>query len=301
MAAEILSLTQTSVGSRSNSLERGGRSHWWRRCGTKARGFVYLDAQAKPIQQPEVLERLQKLAIPPAWKEVRISPSPRSRLKVIGLDAMGRPQYRYHPHFVEKQQKQKYDKLRRFGERLPCLRRLTNEHLQTPGLSREKTLAVMLRLINDLSFRVGSDKSVKTYRTFGITTLQNRHLTLVPPAVLQFNFIGKHHIRQKRLLVDADLTAVVAEIKALRGTRLFQYPAENDRPHPIKPHDINHYIKACMGDEFSAKDFRTWSGTLTAAVALAEIGAASSERECQRNIVRAVRQVADKLGNTPAV
>lgn len=282
-------------------LERGKRAQWWKRDGTKEKGFAYSDAQGKRIRDKAILERIKALAIPPAWSEVRIAPSVKSPLQVIGLDTSNRVQYRYHSQFVAKQQRKKYDKLITFGQQLSCLRRTTNEHLQTEGITRERALAAMLRVISELCFRVGSENSVERYRTFGITTLQNRHCVIEAEGKLQFSFIGKHHIHQKHLLVDDALADVMAEIKALRGKRLFQYRDVQNAVRTISAQDVNSYIKECMGAGFSAKDFRTWNGTLTAAAVLAEIGAAETERQIKRNINLAIKQVAEKLGNTPAV
>ena len=159
----------------------------------------------------------------------------------------------------------------------------------------------MIRLINHLYFRVGSEASVERYRTYGITTLRNHHLRIEPNGVLEFHFVGKHHIHQRRLFVDTELAAILQEIKAIRGSRLFNWLDEHGRPHPVTPQEINRYIKAATGPEFSAKDFRTWGGTLEAATALAEMGRPESERQAQRNIVQATKRVAERLGNTPIV
>ena len=281
-------------------FKRGNRQRWWKRCGTKENGFTYCDCNGDPL--PEVaVERIQSLVIPPAWSEVRIAPSERSPLQVLGLDTTGRPQYRYHSRFVEKHQKLKYDKLTRFGAALPAIRRETNAHISDTSLTKERVLAVMLRLINDLYFRVGSDLSVEKYETFGITTLQNRHLTIQQDGVLIFDYIGKKHVPQKRVLTDPALAETLAEIKALRGKRLFQYRERDGTIHSISARDVNVYIKQIAGTEFSAKDFRTWGGTLHAAIALAEAGVVENERQRAKNIVAATKEVADWLGNTPAV
>jgi len=162
-------------------------------------------------------------------------------------------------------------------------------------------LAVMIRLINDLYLRLGSEESVRRYRTYGITTLRNRHLKIEPDGGLLFDFVGKHHIRQRRLIVDAQLADLMEEIKALAGSRLFQYTGEDGRVHPVKPEDINRYIKAAIGSEYSAKDFRTWHGTLLAAIELAQMGPSESETQTKKNIVQATKRVAERLGNTPTV
>lgn len=284
------------------ALVRGGRARWWRRRGTKRRGFRYETAAGRRIKDEAQLERIKSLVIPPAWQEVRISPAPRSRLQAVGLDSKGRAQYLYHPSFAARQQRKKYAKLERFGELLPALRRKTNQDLERAGLPRERVVAVVIRLINHLFFRVGSEDSVKKYRTYGITTLRNRHFEVKRGGRLEFNFVGKHSIRHRRTLyVDAELAALIRDIKALGGAKLFEYIGADGKVRAVTPRDVNEYIKAATGPEFSAKDFRTWGGTSLAAVALAEMGCCADEKQAQRSIVRAVKRVAEHLGNTPTV
>lgn len=282
-------------------VDRGERARWWRRRGSPRRGFWYVDARGERLCDEKKLARIRSLVIPPAWQEVRIAPTAKSRLQAVGVDTSDRIQYLYHAEFSQAQQQKKYAKVERFGERLPLLRRQTNEHIVLDGLPREKVLAVVVRLINDLYFRLGSEDSVRRYRTYGVTTLRNRHCEITQEGQLLFKFIGKHHIAHRRLLVDCELAGIVAEIKALGGSKLFQYRDANGKPKPILPRDVNQYIKAVMGPEFSAKDFRTWGGTLLAAVALAEMGKPENEKEAKRNMVQATKRVAERLGNTPAV
>ena len=282
-------------------VERGRRAKWWRRRGSKERGFWYVDPRGNRITDEVELQRIKSLVIPPAWKEARICPSPNGNLQAVGLDKNGRIQYLYHPGFAARRQQAKYEKIEKFGERLPLIRRMTNEHLEQEGFPRERVLALMIRLINELHFRLGTDGSVQNYRTYGITTLRNRHLTIRPRGVLEFNFVAKHHIRQRQIMVDSDLAALMCELKEIGGARLFEYFDLDGRVKPVLPRDINTYIKSCLGTEYSAKDFRTWAGTLHAATVLAELGPAESEREIKRNIVAAVKKVAEKLGNTPSV
>jgi DNA topoisomerase I len=282
-------------------VERGSRARWWRRRGTKRRGFHYEDAGGRRITDETELERIRALVIPPAWAYVRISPSARSRLQAIGVDTKGRVQYLYHAQYAARQQQKKYEKIIRFGEHLPGLRRRTNEDIALDGLSRERVLAVVVRLINDLYFRVGSELSVKRYRTYGVTTLRNRHLEIKRGGRLIFTFVGKHHILHRRIIVDEDLATLMSDIKAIGGAKLFNYIGEDGKAHPIRPRDVNDYIKAATAPEFSAKDFRTWGGTLNAAMELAEIGKAEDERAAKRNLVQAVKRVAERLGNTPTV
>ncbi len=282
-------------------VECGGRARWWRRLGSKKRGFRYEDPAGKAITNEADLERIRSLVIPPAWTHVRISPRPRSPLQAVGIDTSGRIQYKYHPTFAARQQQKKFEKIERFGRHLPSLRRITNEHLALEGFPRERVLALVIRLINDLYFRIGSESSVKRYRTYGVTTLRNRHLEIKRGGKLIFSFVGKHHIRHRRIVVDQEMAMVMRDLKALGGPKLFEFLDEDGRVRPVTPRDVNDYIKKATSYEFSAKDFRTWGGSLLAAINLAETGRAESEKEANRNIVRAVKQVAERLGNTPTV
>lgn len=283
-------------------IEKGRRAKWWQRKGGKASGFKYFDSGGKEVKDEASLERVKSLVIPPAWKFVRVSPSASSSLQAVGMDTTGRVQYLYHLKFRQKQEKKKFQKIEKFGEHLPKLRKITNEHLQLEGFPREKVLAVMMRLINSLYIRLGTEKSVKHYKTYGITTLQNRHLEINRKGELVFSFVGKHHIKHRKILVDEELAAIMRDLKAFGGARkLFNYLDENGNPRPIKPQDINNYLKTVTAPEFSAKDFRTWGGTLLAASELAEIGCCDDEKLVKKNILSAVKKVAEQLGNTPTV
>jgi DNA topoisomerase-1 len=282
-------------------VERGSRARWWRRLGSKRRGFTYEDAAGRSVTEASELERIRSLVIPPAWEHVRISPSARSRIQAIGIDTSGRVQYIYHPQFAARQQRKKYEKIERFGEYLPALRRKTNEDINLEGFPRERVLAVIVRLINELYFRIGSEKSVKRYRTYGVTTLRNRHLEIKRDGHLSFNFVGKHHIRHRVIHVDEELAMLISDIKKIGGSKLFEYYDMEGKVRAIRPRDVNEYIKAATAPEFSAKDFRTWGGTLLAAIELAEIGKPEDEKQAKRNLVKAVERVAERLGNTPTV
>ncbi|MCA1592368.1 MAG: DNA topoisomerase IB [Acidobacteria bacterium] len=283
------------------SVTRGRRAKWLRRSGSKSRGFVYETVEGRRVTDEAVLERVKSLVIPPAWREVRVSPGPRSSLQVIGLDGEGRVQRIYHPSFIARQRRRKYEKIERFGEALPALRKKTNEDIAREGLGKERVLAVVVRLINDLYFRLGSEESVKRYRTYGVTTLRNRHVEIRDGGELVFNFVGKHHVRHRRILVDEELAALLQEIKAIGGAKLFEYIGEDGKIYAVRPRDVNDYIKAATSQEFSAKDFRTWGGTLLAAIELAEEGHPEDKQQAKSNAVKAVRRVAERLGNTPAV
>jgi len=283
-------------------IENGKRAKWWQRKGSKPKNFKYLTAKDERITDENQLERIKSLVIPPAWKYVRICPSANGKIQAVGMDALGRIQYIYHPRFAERQQRKKFAKIEKFGEFLPNLRKTTNEHLALEGFPREKVLAVMMRLINSLYIRVGTEKSVKHYKTYGITTLQNRHLEIGKKGELVFSFVGKHHIKHRKVLVDEELAGLMKDLKSLGGARkLFHYLDAENKPRVIKPKDINDYLKTITAPEFSAKDFRTWGGTLLAAVELAEIGAADNEKNLKKNVLKAVKKVSEQLGNTPTV
>ncbi len=283
-------------------IEKGRRAKWWQRKGGKASGFYYVDNNGKKITDEKHLERIKLLVIPPAWKYVRISPAASSKLQTVGMDTTGRVQYLYHSKFREKQDRRKFEKIEKFGEHLPKLRRITNKHLELEGFPREKILALMTRLINSLYIRLGSPKSVKHYKTYGITTLQNRHLEIKRGGKLIFKFVGKHHIKHRKVLVDKELAAILKDLQAIGGARkLFNYLDENGKPQPIKSSDINKYLKEATAPEFSAKDFRTWGGSLLAALELAEIGGSDDKKMLSKNILKAVKKVSEQLGNTPTV
>ena len=283
-------------------IEQGKRAKWWRRIGGKTKGFTYLNAEGKPITDETHLQRIKSLVIPPAWKYVRVSPTASGKLQAVGMDTSGRIQYIYHPKFAERQQQKKFEKIERFGEHLPRLRKITNEHLALEGFPREKVLAVMMRLINSLYIRVGTEQSVRHYKTYGITTLQNRHLEIGRNGKLVFSFVGKHHVKHRKVLVDEELAGVMRDLKALGSARkLFHYLDGEGKPKPLKPRDVNEYLKTITSPDFSAKDFRTWGGTLLTAVELAEIGAATEEKQIKKNLCQAIKKVAEQLGNTPTV
>lgn len=284
------------------TTNKGRRDSWWQRKGKTPRGFYYVDKNEKRIVDAEKIERIKSLVIPPAWSEVRINPAPGGKIQAVGVDQNGRKQYIYHPTFVRKQERKKFARIEEFGEYLPALNKITNEHIALKGLPSEKVLAVAVRLINSLYFRVGTDQSERDYKTYGITTLQKRHLTIGRGSKLEFDFVGKSHVRHKNVLVDKELAEVVKELKGIkRGRKLFRYLDENGKPRPITPAQINRYLKEATDMKFTAKDLRTWGGTLLAAVKLAEIGRAETETEIKKNVVAAVKSVAEELGNTPAV
>ena len=274
---------------------RGG----WTRVGSR-KHFRYEDARGNRITDPVQLERIESLVIPPAWKDVWITPRPGARLQATGVDAAGRRQYLYHPEFRARQEQAKYDKLIRFAEKLPALRAAMSEHLDGEEYSSEWTSAVAVRLINLGWFRVGSERYAKKYRTFGITTLNKNHAN-VRGSRVAFRYRGKRRLLVHTAVADEELAgAIKALLELPGGRRLFRYITDGERFN-LSARKLNEYIDEHMGEEFSAKDFRTWGGTLTAAIAFAEHGIPETETEAKRVIAATMRSVGEKLGNTAAV
>ncbi|HEX5799250.1 MAG TPA: hypothetical protein VFY02_04035 [Gaiellaceae bacterium] len=275
---------------------RGG----WRRAGSKGR-FRYLDAHGKTITDEAKLERIEALVIPPAWKDVWISPNARAKLQATGVDAAGRRQYLYHPEFRARQEQAKFDKLVRFAEKLPELRAAMAEHMERDRYDRERVCAIAVRLINLGWFRVGSDRYAKSSRTYGVTTLYRKHVSVRGKRVA-FKFRAKHKVLVHTTLVDSELAQAIKDLLALPGGgRLFRYENVNGEIATLSAAVLNAYIQEHLGDEFSAKDFRTWGGTLLAAVALAEHGPPETEAEAKRTLAAVMRSVGEQLGNTPTV
>jgi len=274
---------------------RGG----WKRLGSRGR-FRYEDSRGRRITDEDALARIDSLAIPPAWREVWISPRAGAKLQATGIDKAGRRQYLYHPEFRARQEQAKFDKLVSFAEKLPDLRAAMAEHIEQEPLSFEWTAAVAVRLINLGWFRVGDERYARKFRTFGITTLRKSHVR-VRGSRIAFRFRAKHRILVHTGLVDSELAAAMKELLAAPGGRtLFRY-RHNDELVGLSARRLNDYIREHMGEDFTAKDFRTWGGTLLAAVALAERAPAETQIEQRRAVAAVMRTVGERLGNTPAV
>jgi DNA topoisomerase I len=271
----------------------------WRREGSK-RHFRYIDADGRRITDEEKIERIRALAIPPAWKDVWISPSARTKLQATGVDAAGRKQYLYHPAYRAKQEQSKYDRLIRFAEKLPQLREAMSEHMGLEGMPDEKVAAVAVRLINLGWFRVGGDRYAKRSRTFGITTLRKSHVS-VRGSRIAFRYRGKHSVLIHSTIVDPELAAAMKQLIAQPGARLFKFELGDGSYCNLDQRRLNAYIREHLGPEFTAKDFRTWGGTLVAAIELAAKDLPETEREAKKRVAEVMRKVGDKLGNTPAV
>jgi DNA topoisomerase I len=275
------------------------RKGGWRRAGSKGR-FRYLDGRGNLIGDPAKIERIEALVIPPAWKDVWISPRAGAKLQATGVDKAGRRQYLYHPAYRAQQEQAKFDKLVRFADALPELRLAMGEHMTHDPYDRERVCAVAVRLINMAWFRVGSDRYAKTSRTHGVTTLTRSHVSVRGTRVT-FRFRAKHKVQVRTSVVDAELAGAIKELLAQPGSaRLFRYGYNGDSCN-LTGAVLNEYIQEHMGEDFTAKDFRTWGGTLMAAIAFAEHGAPETDAEARRTIVNVMRRVGEKLGNTPAV
>jgi DNA topoisomerase-1 len=275
------------------------RKGGWRREGSRGR-FRYVDARGNRITDEEKLQRIKSLVIPPAWKDVWISASASSKLQATGVDGAGRKQYLYHPSFRAQREQEKFDKLIRFAEGLPDLREAMAEHMDNDLLDRDRVSAIATRLINRGWFRVGTERYAKESKTFGITTLRKNHVT-VRGHRIAFHFRGKHRSEIRTTLVDSELAESVKELLALpRGSRLFRYEWDGGLC-ALTGAKLNEYVRTNLGEDFTAKDFRTWGGTLLAAIALAEHGPAESEAEAKRAVTAVMRRVGEQLGNTPAV
>jgi DNA topoisomerase I len=264
------------------------------------RQFRYLDSRGNRITDPAKLARIESLVIPPAWRDVWITPRPSAKLQATGVDSAGRRQYLYHPEYRAQQEQAKYDKLIRFAERLPDLRASMAEHMEKDPHDRERVSAVAVRLINLGWFRVGSERYVRESRTYGITTLNKSHVSVRGSRIV-FRFRGKHSALVRTQIVDSELATAIKDLLGLDGgRRLFRYEWEGDL-YNLTSKRLNDYIQIYMGEEFTAKDFRTWGGTLLAALAFAERGVVESEAEQKRAVAAVMRNVAERLGNTPAV
>jgi DNA topoisomerase-1 len=274
------------------------RKGGWTRVGSR-RHFRYLDGRGKRITEPAKLERIQALAIPPAWKEVWISPRPTAKLQATGVDAAGRRQYLYHEDYRAAQEEAKFDKLVRFADALPAFREAMSRHMELDPMSPEWTCALAVRLINLGWFRVGDDRYTKANKTFGITTLRKGHVN-VRGSRIAFRFRAKHRIWVRTAVVDSELAEAMRELLRTRGPRLFRYRLD-DEIYNLTARRLNEYIGEFMGEEFTAKDFRTWGGTLTAAVVFAERPPAETAAEAKRTVTAVMRTVGERLGNTPAV
>lgn len=269
-----------------------------RRLGSRERGFFYrYPDTGETVREERVLSRIESLKVPPAWAEARIARSPSAKVQAVGYDSAGRVQYLYHPGYRERKEREKFECLLRFAEALPEMRRVTSTHLRRRKLDRERVLAAMVRLMNAAYFRVGDGRYARQNKTYGIATVRRKHLRVEGDTVV-FEYSGKWGRVQRKAVTDGRLRRIVEECANLPGYEVFKYYDGNGELRDVKSRELNAYIKEVMGDEFTGKDFRTWGGTLFAALKLAELGATEERKEAERNVLAAIDAVAVRLGNT---
>jgi DNA topoisomerase-1 len=271
-----------------------------RRLGSPKRGFRY-ESQNGRLTKAD-LERIEKLKIPPAWVDVVINPAAKGRMQAVGRDAAGRWQYLYHEDHTRVQDQRKFQRLTKFALALPKMRATIRRHLAQPGLGQERVLAAVLRILSTCYMRPGSEVYASEHGSYGIATLRRKHVT-VKGDLIEFDFPGKSGVRQQRQLRDRQVARVIRATLKLPGFNVFKFENGNGHPVAVTRQHINDYIKEVMGESFSAKDFRTWAGTLVCACALASEGheVPATTTAMKKRIVAAIKETAEVLGNTPAV
>jgi DNA topoisomerase-1 len=263
-------------------------------------GFVYFKPSGEPVTEQATLERVRKLAIPPAWTDVWICPKANGHLQATGRDARGRKQYRYHPQFREVRDSTKYEHMIEFAKALPKIRARIGEDLALKGLPREKVLATVVNLLETTLIRVGNDDYAKENKSYGLTTLRNPHVK-VDGAQLKFRFKGKSGKTWDLKIANRRVAKIVRACQELPGQRLFQYIDEGGELKEVTSADVNEYLKEITGRDVTAKDFRTWAGTVLAALALQEFEAFDTKATVKKNVKSAIERVAQRLGNTPTI
>jgi DNA topoisomerase-1 len=266
----------------------------------RGKGFSYLTPDARSLRDPEILARIRSLAVPPAWTDVWISPRADGHLQATGRDARGRKQYRYHARWRQVRDETKYARMVMFGSALPRIRRRVAADLKRKGLEREKVLAAVVRLLDETLIRVGNEEYARDNNSFGLTTLRDRHVD-IEGATVRFSFCGKGGKHHEVDLDDQRLARVIRRCRDIAGQELFQYLDDQGNRQIVRSEDVNAYLQEIGGDDFTAKDFRTWAGTVLAAITLRACDPCISETQGRREIVAAIKQVAERLGNTPAI
>jgi len=266
----------------------------------RGKGFAYHDAHGELIRDADVVARLKSLAIPPAWEDVWISPHANGHIQATGRDARGRKQYRYHARWRSVRDDAKYLRMISFARALPTIRRVVEQDLKRPGLHRQKVLAAVVHLLQTTFMRVGNDEYAKQNQSFGLTTLRHRHVRVDGSDVL-FRFRGKSGVQHDIKLHDPYVARIIRKMRELPGQELFQYVDDEGERHCIDSGDVNAYLREAAGEDFSAKDFRTWAGTVLATLALQAFERVDSQAQAKQNVVRAIENVARRLGNTPSI
>jgi DNA topoisomerase-1 len=273
---------------------------WIRRLGSKTHGFRYVDETGRALRDVRTLARIQRLRVPPAWRDVHIAASPGAAIQAWGIDARGRRQYRYHERATEKGQLRKYYRVRAMGRELPRIRQSVRAASRGRALARETVAAIVVRLISEGFFRPGSDESTRENSTFGITTMRKSHVELDGDCLV-FRYVAKGRKRLRQCVVNAELARALRRLLATPGGRLFRYRHEDGGWRNLTARDVNDYLRDTLRVGYSAKDFRTWGGTLRAAIVLAELGPPDSPTDAKRRVATAMRLVSADLGNTPTI
>ncbi len=266
----------------------------------RGKGFTYTDETGRTVTDKEVLERIRALVLPPAWTDVWISPYPHGHLQAMGTDAKGRRQYRYHHEWNKIRNQSKFFRLRRFASALPGIREAVDRDLARPGLPYEKVVALVVRLIELTNIRIGNDAYKKLYGSFGLTTLRDKHVKF-EKSTIRFEFVGKKGIAHSISLQSRKLANLVRKCREIPGHDLFQYYDDDGRRRTVGSGDVNAYIKAISGEDFTAKDFRAWAGSVNALCGFHQAGEPSSDSDCKKKVVGVIDSVAKKLGNTRTV
>ena len=264
------------------------------------KGFSYVGVDGKPVKDEKVLERIRKLAIPPAYTDVWVCPFANGHIQATGRDAKGRKQYRYHPKFREVRDSTKYEHMLEFARGLPAIREKIAEHMKLRGMPREKVLATVVYLLENTLIRVGNDDYVKQNKSYGLTTLKDRHVQ-VEGAELKFQFKGKSGKTWNLRIKDRRIAKIVKQCQDIPGQELFQYMDDEGKRQDVTSADVNAYLKEITCRDITAKDFRTWAGTVLAALALAEFETFDSDAKAKKNVRAAIERVSAKLGNTPTI
>jgi DNA topoisomerase-1 len=264
------------------------------------KGFSYTNPDGSPLKDPQVLDRIRKLAIPPAYEHVWICPDPNGHLQATGIDARGRKQYRYHPRFREVQDENKFRRMRAFGEALSSIRTRIDADLARRELHKQKVLAAVVHLLERSLIRVGNEEYAKTNRSFGLTTLRNRHVK-IEGSKIEFNFLGKSKVKHRIEIHDRRLAKVIKKLQDLPGQELFQYVDDDGQICTVSSADVNAYLREITGEHFTAKDFRTWWGTLLALIELGNQEAPDTKLGAKRVITKVMTAVSKQLGNTPSI
>lgn len=262
--------------------------------------FKYFGVNGQEITDPNTLQRIKALGIPPAYTDVWICPIANGHLQATGRDARGRKQYRYHPRWREVRDETKYERMLAFGEALPIIRERVEQDMKKPGLSREKVLATVVRLLETTLIRVGNQEYARDNKSFGLTTMRDRHVK-IESSTIKFHFRGKSGKEHTITLKDRRLANIVKKCRDIPGYELFQYIDENGQRQTIDSADVNDYLREITGQDFTAKDFRTWAGTVLAALALQEFENFDSQTQAKKNVVQAIKAVSERLGNTPSI